>query len=69
MNKLKNSHFNRSLTELTEVSLFGSFYVTLLRLGVNSRSQFITHLLGQEQLTVKGSSNRTLPRFEEPILG
>ena len=24
---------------------------------------------GQVQLTVKGSSNRTLPRFEEPILG
>ena len=24
---------------------------------------------GQVQLTVKGSSNRMLPRFEEPILG
>ena len=28
---------------------------------------FLTHFSGQVQLTVKGSSNRTLPRFEEPI--
>ena len=26
-------------------------------------------ILGQGQLTVKGSSNRILPRFKEPILG
>ena len=25
--------------------------------------------LGQGQLTVKGSSNRMLPQFQEPILG
>ena len=28
-----------------------------------------THFLGQLQLRVRGYSNRTLPRFEEMILG
>ena len=29
----------------------------------------IPQIMGQGQLTVKGSSNRMLPRFQEPILG
>ena len=31
--------------------------------------QRLLHLVGQGKLTVKGSSNRELPRFLEPILG
>ena len=29
---------------------------------------YLKDIFGQVQLTVKGSSNRTLPRYEDPIL-
>ena len=35
----------------------------------NIKYTYIGNKMGQVQLTVKVSSNRTLPRFEEPILG
>ena len=35
----------------------------------NNKYTYIGNKMGQVQLTVKVSSNRTLPRFEEPILG
>ena len=35
----------------------------------NTPNEQLLESLGQGQLTVKGSSNRMLPRFQEPILG